>query len=135
MSSKVPRQTSGSQPKGGTSDSAQDRSPKAGDLGGGGSGGAADSCDLVIDADLEGVRAAGLQGLAPGTILTVRLERQDGYRSAICVRPDGEVVGALSAFRSISALIGCLEQDVEYSVEVTHVGPGSCHVRGGRASP
>lgn len=133
MSGKVPRQ--GSKSRGGTSDSAQDRSPKAGELGGGGSGEAADNCDLLIDVDLEGVRAAGLQGLAPGAILAVRLERQDRYRSAVCVRPDGEVVGALSAFRSISTLIRCLERDVEYSVEVTRLGPGSCHVRGGRAGP
>lgn len=138
MSSKTPRRTSGSKSSGGVSDPVETQRPpapaeKAG--GGGSSGGSAggvDVCDLLIDVDLEGVRSKGLQGLAVGADLTVRLDRQGGLRSVVCVRTDGEVVGALSAFKNLSALINCLERQVEYSVRVTDIGPGSCHVRGGR---
>jgi hypothetical protein len=105
----------------------------AGGGAGGRPGGGTDACDLLIDADLEGIRPKGLDGLAVGMDLIVRLDRQDNYRSVVCVRSDGEIVGALSAFRSVNTLVNCLEDEVGYVVRVMSIGSGSCHVRGGRA--
>lgn len=93
----------------------------------------ADPCDIPIDIDLESVRAAGLRGLLVGAVLSVGLEQVGTYKSAICKRTDGVIVGALSSFTGLTQLISCLDKGVSYVVEVTHVGTGSCHVRGGRA--
>lgn len=91
-----------------------------------------DQCDLEIDVDLEGVRAEGLSGLAVGDELDVRLEPVGAFKSAVCVRKDGQVVGALSSFLNLSQLLSCLEKGIKYAVTVTHIGAGSCHVTGER---
>ncbi len=140
MSSKTPRQdfSSKSSAAGKTDPTpTKPRAPPPEKTGSGGSGGGSgegdgDACDLLIDVDLEGVRSSGLQGLLVDAELTVRLDREGAYRSVVCVRPDGVVVGALSAFRSVSTLISCLERNVEYAVRITEIGPGFCHVRGER---
>jgi hypothetical protein len=102
---------------------------------GGGEITAPDPCDINIDVDLEGIRADGLRGLIPGVELSVRLEWSGSLRSAVCVRENGLVVGSLSSFRGISLLLNCLEKGVKYTVTVTRIGTGSCHVQGGRVGP
>lgn len=89
-------------------------------------------CDIQIDTDLEGVRADALAGLKVGAPLAVSLDPTSSFRIAVCVKPDATVVGSLSAFRSLSQLLECLEQGVAYRVEITAIGSGRCHVKGGR---
>lgn len=102
--------------------------------GGGGGGGeeGSNSCDILIDTDLEGVRQSALTGLNVGSVLSVVLLTTAAFPTVVCVKPDQTVVGSLAGFRYLNDLIDCLKQGVDYRVEVTAIGPGSCHVRGGR---
>src|ERR1700719_4651557 len=101
MSSKTPGRVSSSKSgSGGAGDPAPTKTPapeleKVGGDGSGesGPGGGGDACDLLIDSDLEGVRSAGLRDLAIGSELTVRLDSEGAFRSVVCVRSDGLVVG------------------------------------------
>jgi hypothetical protein len=106
------------------------KSPKIGENDRSGS----DLCDLIIDVDLEGVRAEALRGLLPGEELRVRLDRAGALMSAVCVRKDGVIVGSLSSFRNITQLLNCLERGVEYVAIVSRATKGSCHVQGRRAA-
>lgn len=99
---------------------------------GGGVIGADDPCNIKIEIDLESVRAEGLRGLLVGTSLKVDLEQSTTLKSAVCKRPDGVVVGALSSFTGLTQLINCLEKGIPYALEVIRIGTGSCRVRGGR---
>lgn len=92
----------------------------------------ADSCDLQIDADLEGIRPDGIKGLNVGDELQVVIMPEAHFKSIVCVRSEGQIVGALSAFTSLTRLMRCLEKGVDYQVLVTEVGKASCHVRGER---
>lgn len=105
---------------------------KSGGGAGGGSEGGSSPCDIQIDTDLEGVRADALAGLEVGAPLAVTLHPTSSFRVAVCVKPDATVVGSLSAFRSLTQLLECLEQGVAYRVEITAIGSGRCHVKGGR---
>lgn len=100
----------------------------------GGTPSSADVCDLTIDIDLESVRAPALVGLHVGDILNVDLAREGAFPVVVCKRPDGTIIGALSAFRSLTQLIACIQRGVQYQVRATSVGRGSCHVVGGRIS-
>lgn len=73
-----------------------------------------------------------LAGLRVGASLAVILHSTSGFSVAVCVRPDATVVGSLSAFRSLTQLLECLEHGIAYRVEVTEISSGRCHVRGGR---
>lgn len=107
--------------------------PKSGKGSGDGSGeGGSSPCDISIDVDLEGIRPAALEGLRVGSILTITLQPSITFPVVTCVRPDGTVVGSLAGFRYLAQLIDCLKQDVEYQVIITAIGPGNCHVQGGR---
>jgi hypothetical protein len=103
---------------------------------GGGEGGLGkdvwDACDLTIDVDLEGVRAAAVVGLKNGDVLDLELVQTASYPVVICKRPDGTVVGSLAAFLSVTQLVKCLRMGVQYDVSVTHVNSKSCHVFGQR---
>jgi hypothetical protein len=105
-----------------------------GGMGDGGGGGATDPCDLTIDVDLEGVRAAALSGVSVGDTLRLDLDQQGGFPVAVCKRSDGTILGALSAFLSLSQLIRCLQSGVQFRVTVTQISSGSCHVFGGRVA-
>lgn len=103
--------------------------------GGGGTpkGGESDPCDLFIDTDLEGVRAAALAGLSKGDQLTVALDLSTPpFTAVVCKKADGTVVGSLAGIVSLSQLRTCLRNGVLYTVTVTSVGTGNCHVVGGR---
>ncbi len=91
-----------------------------------------DACDLMIDADLEGVRLPRLVRLKVGDILKVELRAAGAYPTVVCVDDEGEIAGALSAFLNLVQLIRCLRDNVKYQVTVTQLRPGGCHVVGGR---
>jgi hypothetical protein len=95
-------------------------------------GGDDDGCDILIDLDLQGVRAEGLIGLGEGEELALRLESINGYEAIICVRADGVTVGAIANFTQHAALLRCLRRSVPYRVRVSEVRSGGCHVIGGR---
>ena len=101
-------------------------------LGGDGAPDESDPCDIVLDLDLEGVRADGLEGLQKGDRLTLRAEPKGTYSSVVCVRADGMVVGAIASFVKLTALVNCLSKGVRYFALVTEVRLGGCHVYGGR---
>jgi hypothetical protein len=90
-----------------------------------------DPCELVIDIDLEGVRAEPLAALSLGQTLSVELRSERGFRAAVCVAPDGRPIGALAAFPGLTGLLNCLERGHRYAVTITALGSSSCHVTGG----
>ncbi|WNJ90917.1 hypothetical protein [Bosea sp. 685] len=94
--------------------------------------GSPDACDVTIDVDLDGVRAAALVGLRNGDSLYLDLVQAAKYPVIICKKQDGTVVGSLAAFLSVTQLVKCLQMGVQYEVAVTHVDSGSCHVFGQR---
>lgn len=109
--------------------------PKAGQdvagLGGGELDGG-DRCDIRIDTDLEGVRLPALAGLKKGANLRIGTEFLDRHPIAVAIRSDGMIVGALAAFQNYANFLECLQSGVKYAVTVTELGPGHCHVVGGR---
>lgn len=102
--------------------------------GGGGTpkGGESDPCDLFIDTDLESIRAAALPGISQGDQLTVGLDLSSPpFIAVVCKKADGTVVGSLAGIVSLSQLRTCLGNGIRYTVTVTSVGIGTCHVVGG----
>lgn len=93
-----------------------------------------DPCDIEIDIDLEGVNVDVLRNLHIGDSLNVTIHRRGQIRSAVCVSRDDEIVGSLTAFPGLVALINCLERGESYTVVVIRLGPTYCHVAGGRNS-
>ncbi|WP_156381120.1 hypothetical protein [Aminobacter sp. DSM 101952] len=93
-----------------------------------------DRCDIHIDTDLEGIRVPALSGLAKGDVLRVGTEFADRHPIAVAIRPDGMIVGALAAFQNYANFLECLQGGVKYVVTVTQLGPGHCHVVGGRTA-
>ena len=91
-----------------------------------------DPCDLTIDIDLEGLRQGILTGLALSSVLNVRLLEQGGFQAVVCETNNGDVVGALSAFKGLSTLVKCLTRGERYQVAITALESGRCHVFGGR---
>lgn len=113
------------------------QTPKAGnDAGGFGLGEVedADRCDIRIDTDLEGIRLPALSGLAKGDVLRIGTEFVDRHPIAVAIRSDGMIVGALAAFRNYANFLECLQGGVEYTVTVTQLASGHCHVVGGRTA-
>lgn len=101
--------------------------------GGAAKGGGPDPCDLFIDTDLESVRAAALSDMSQGDQLTVDLDLSSPpFIAVVCRKADGTVVGSLAGIVSLSQLRTCLGNGIRYTVTVTSVGIGTCHVVGGR---
>lgn len=93
-----------------------------------------DRCDIRIDTDLEGIRLPALSGLATGDVLRVGTEFVDRHPIAVAIRSDGMIVGALAAFRNYANFLECLQGGVEYTVTITQLASGHCHVVGGRTA-
>ncbi|MER9072005.1 hypothetical protein NKH80_04155 [Mesorhizobium sp. M0904] len=92
----------------------------------------ADRCDIRIDTDLQGIRLPALVALKKGDILRVDIEFRDRHPVAVAIRSDGVIVGSFNAFEKYATFLECLGAGVRYSVEVTEIGSGHCHVVGGR---
>lgn len=91
-----------------------------------------DPCDILIEADLEGVRIDTLASLRVGETLRVEVFEQDGIPSAVCITANGSRIGSLSALEGLTKLIRCLRNGVSYEVTITELQAGRCHVRGTR---
>ncbi|MER8699590.1 hypothetical protein [Mesorhizobium sp. M1273] len=91
-----------------------------------------DPCDIVIEADLESVRADVLATVRVGEALRVEIFEQGGIPSAVCRTADGSPVGSLSALEGLTQLMRCLRNGVIYMVTITELEAGRCHVRGTR---
>lgn len=114
----------GGKPRGGGEPTGGGGTPKGGEPG---------PCDLTIDTDLESIRAASLPGISQGDQLTVGLDLSSPpFIAVVCKKADGTVVGSLAGIVSLSQLRTCLGNGIRYTVTVTSVGIGTCHVVGGR---
>lgn len=86
-----------------------------------------DPCDLQFRTDLVGVRPS-ISDVRVGHTLAVALLEQRGARSAVCLTADGQVVGALAAFRGLAQLMKCLVQKNRYVADVEVVSKSQCTV-------
>lgn len=108
------------------------KKPASGSGGGDTPAEGSDPCEILIEADLESVRADVLATLRVDEALRVEIFEQDGIPSAVCRTADGSRVGSLSALVGLTQLIRCLRNGVNYMVTITELEAGRCHVRGTR---
>lgn len=94
-----------------------------------------DACDLTFTVDLIGVRREATREVEVGDTLDVGLVGPPGSRAAVCLTPDGTVVGALAAFRGLVSLLGCLDRGVRFDAAVDDVGATRCTVTVTRSEP
>lgn len=91
-----------------------------------------DPCSFQFQVELVGVRSAAASQLAPGHFLDVALIPKGDAVSVVCQTFEGDVVGALAAFRGLARLIGCLRDGLQYQAEVVEATATRCEVRVGR---
>jgi hypothetical protein len=93
----------------------------------GGNGGGPNCADLEFTTALASPDPAGVEALAPGDVLDVRLLEQDGV-TIIAVVGDGSPVGSVVSDRA-AQLRECLQRGFAYDAEVESVDGGAIRVR------
>lgn len=95
---------------------------------GGGEDGGADPCDREFDASLTSVDIAVAPSLHTGERLRVVLRIQGNFESVVCLRPNGDYVGALAGIIGLSQLTKCLRDGRLFDATITSVSGGSASV-------
>jgi NADPH-dependent ferric siderophore reductase len=93
-----------------------------------------DKCDIRFRIDLMGVRSEIARQVRAGDVLEVVLAVDGGLRAVVCQTPQGDRVGAVSAFPGLARLIECIEQGVRYSALVERSSGQSCSVTVARSA-
>lgn len=88
-----------------------------------------DPCDLRFQVELVGVRSEVAARLAVPCVLEVAIVERGEVASAVCRTEDGDIVGALAAFRGLAQLIRCLKDEVPFVALIIAVSATRCEVR------
>lgn len=87
-----------------------------------------DTCDLQFELDLVGLQPDVSRRLVQGDMLSVVLLPMGQIDSVVCRTSDGQIVGALSAFRGLAQLIACIKKGVKYEAFVVTASTTRCAV-------
>jgi|WetSurMetagenome_2_1015567.scaffolds.fasta_scaffold552435_2 hypothetical protein len=88
-----------------------------------------DPNDQIFQVDLVGIRSDVARLLIAGQELEVALISRGEAVSAVCQTLEGNIVGALAAFRGIAKLISNLGRGLRYQAFVVEASATRCEVR------
>lgn len=103
------------------------RPPGRGEAGGGEDGGA-DPCDREFDATLTSVDMTLAPMLRTGERFRVVLQIEGNYKSVVCVRSNGDYVGAFAGITGLSQLTKCLREGRSFDATLNSVSGASVSV-------